>query len=319
MIRTVLLLSALAACAPTETPAPAPAAPPAPQAEPAAPATAPDGVGWSAPDEASIPEGPYGDSVRRGMDLFVRTNVLLPEYAPGNITCSNCHLEKGRAPYAVPMVGAQGRYPKYMGRTGAVIGLPDRVNYCFTRSMAGSRLPLESEEMTDLVTYIAWLSTDVPVGAKLEGDHLPEAPERLVGDAAGGETLYVEKGCVACHMPEGGGVRGAFPALWGPESYSIGASMAREERAASFIRRFMPQTAPESLSWQEAFDLSAFINGKPRPDSPAKSDDWPQGGAPVDVPYDTAGHTAYKPPPVLPRANPELAVVPKPPKVGKVQ
>ena len=54
----------------------------------------------------------------------------------------------------------------------------------------------------------------------------------------------------------------------------------------------MPQTAPGSLTAQEAFDLSAFINAQPRPDSPGKEDDWPMGGAPADVPYDTKGHEA---------------------------
>lgn len=312
---TSALLVFLVACGTPQEPA-APAPEPAPVAVPAAPTTpsSTSGVGWSAPDEATIPEGPYGDSIRRGMDLFVRTNVLLPEYAPGNITCSNCHLEKGRAAYAVPMVGAQSRYPKYMDRTGAVIGLPDRIDYCFTRSLAGSRLPHESQEMTDLVAYIAWLSQGVPVGAHIEGETLPPMEEVLVGDAARGEALYTEKLCVTCHQPEGGGVAGAFPALWGPGSYSIGASMAREERAASFIRRFMPQTAPGSLTAQEAYDLSAFINSKPRPDSPAKELDFPDGGAPKDVPYATAGREAYKPPAsLIERPNPHLAVVPIPP------
>ena len=114
-------------------------------------------------------------------------------------------------------------------------------------------------------------------------------------------------------------MRKAFPALWGPESYSIGASMAREERAAAFIQRFMPQTAPGTLTLQESFDLSAFINSHERPDSPAKENDWPEGGAPYDVPYATQGHAAYKAPNVLPRAKPELAVVPKPPPLASAK
>jgi thiosulfate dehydrogenase len=134
----------------------------------------------------------------------------------------------------------------------------------------------------------------------------------VVGDVARGEKLYGEQ-CVACHQADGSGVRGAFPALWGEGSYSIGASMAREERAASFIQQFMPQTAPGSLTVQEAFDLSAFINSHPRPDSPLKENDWPQGGADYDVPYATFAHEAYRPPAaLLPRKKPELSVVPAP-------
>jgi hypothetical protein len=36
------------------------------------------------------------------------------------------------------------------------------------------------------------------------------------------------------------------------------------------------------------------------------------GGAPADVPYDTEGHQAFNPPPLLKRATPAQAVVPKP-------
>lgn len=302
---------------------PPPAPPPPPPAPAAAPTPAPaahaagafDPENWTAPDEATIPAGPLGDSIRRGIELFTRTDQLLPDYVGASMSCASCHLDKGRQRDAVPMVGAYARFPKYMERTGAVIAIQDRVNYCFTRSLAGSRIPTDSLEMTDFVNYIAWLSKDVPVGVHIAGEVLPKMEEILVGDPANGEKVFTEK-CVACHQADGGGVPGAFPALWGPKSYSIGASMAREERAASFIQHFMPQNEPGTLTAQQAFDLSAYINSKPRPDSPAKENDWPEGGAPADVPYATNGHEAYKPPPLLERAKPELAVVPKPPPLG---
>ena len=88
--------------------------------------------------------------------------------------------------------------------------------------------------------------------------------------------------------------------------------MARAERAASFIQQFMPQTAPGSLSLQEAYDLAAYINSHPRPDSPNKENDWPKGGAPYDVPYATQGHEAFHPPELITRKSPETAVVPAP-------
>jgi thiosulfate dehydrogenase len=80
----------------------------------------------------------------------------------------------------------------------------------------------------------------------------------------------------------------------------------------------MPQTAPGSHTPQEAFDLSAYINSKPRPDSPAKELDFPMGGQSKDVPYDlNSGHKAYRPPPLIPRATPQRAVVPQPPRAGR--
>ena len=109
---------------------------------------------------------------------------------------------------------------------------------------------------------------------------------------------------------------GPIPPLWGPKSYSIGASMAREERAASFIWHNMPQSAPGSLQPQEAFDVAAFINSHPRPDSPGKEGDWPMGGAPKDVPYATKGHEPHRPPASLvTRQNTAGALVPNPPSV----
>ena len=89
--------------------------------------------------------------------------------------------------------------------------------------------------------------------------------------------------------------------------------MARLERAASFIQHNMPFGQGGSLSWQEAFDLSAYVNSHPRPDSPGKEGDWPLGGAPADVPYATKGHLAADPPPSLvSRQNPSLTLVPAP-------
>jgi thiosulfate dehydrogenase len=268
-------------------------------------------VSWSAPDESTIPAGPMGDAIRDGMDLFTNTQARLPEFTSSTLTCQSCHVDKGRTAFAVPMVGAHSRFPKYMDRTGAVITLQDRVNYCMTRSLAGLRLPVESQEMTSLVAYVAWLSQGVPVGTHIEGESLPPIEGEHSGDVARGEALFTEK-CVACHLADGQGVPGAFPSLWGPRSYSIGASMAREERAAAFIQRFMPQNARGSLTVEEAFDLAAFVNSHPRPDSPEKENDWPEGGAPADVPYDTKGHTAHRPPPLLAREKAEFAVVPKP-------
>jgi len=306
------LTSLLAGCAAEAPPAPAPAAAPAPV--PAPLAEPGKGEVYTAPALEAAPEGPYGDSIRRGYELFTKTAELLPDNVPGNQNCSTCHLDGGRQLGAAALLGVHDRFPKYMERTGAVIALHDRVNYCFTRSLAGSRLPAESQEMTDLLAYLAFLSVDAPKNGKVPGVDIPKVEGK--GDAATGEKLYAEKGCVACHGAEGKGVDGAFPALWGPDSYSIGASMAREERAASFIKQFMPKTTPGSLTLEEAFHLSAFINSHPRPDSPTKELDWPQGGAPYDVPYATQGHEAYNPPPsVLERARPELAVVPPPPSV----
>ena len=48
----------------------------------------------------------------------------------------------------------------------------------------------------------------------------------------------------------------------------------------------MPQTAPGTLTDQEAYDLAAYINSRPRPDFKGKELDWPKGDPPPDVAYE---------------------------------
>jgi thiosulfate dehydrogenase len=247
----------------------------------------------------------------------MHTHDSLPAYAPGNINCTNCHMNGGRSAEAAPLVGSHARFPKYLDRAGAVVGLADRVNYCFTRSLAGSRLPADSREMQDILAYIAWLSTGVVIGEgkKLAGaDGLPAMPAGITGDSARGAIVYAAK-CVSCHQADGRGnpaIAPGVPALWGANSFSVGASMARRGKAASFIWNNMPWGLGKTLTPQQAFDVAAYVTSQPRPDSPGKEHDWPNGGAPADVPYATTGHVAFRPPPTLPRKNPAAAIVEAP-------
>lgn len=180
--------------------------------------------------------------------------------------------------------------------------------------------------MQDIISYLAFLSTGVPTTAHVRDEGLPHMP-RLTGDSARGAKLFVAN-CVRCHTSSGAGgpvpaqSRGpttpAFaPALWGPRSFSIGAGLARVERAAAFIRTVMPYDKPGSLSDQQAYDLATFVLSHPRPDQPGKATDWPKGGAPADVPYATRGHHAFHPPPLLRRpGDTAQMMVPAPAPVG---
>jgi len=275
-----------------------------------------DPATWRPPADSETPADSLGAAIRRGLALLTHTPDSLPAYAPGHISCSNCHLNGGRNPDAAPLAGSHARFPKYLERTGAVIGLADRVNYCFTRSLAGNRLPVDSREMQDILAYIAWLSRGVPVG---EGDKLPGATglasmPQLTGDRARGAEVYA-KWCVVCHQLTGEGNRALHPpvpALWGAKSFSVGASMSRQSKAASFIWHNMPLGAGKTLTPQQAHDVAAYVSAQARPDSPGKERDWPLGGAPADVPYATAGRAAHQPPPLIPRSNPAATLVPGP-------
>ncbi|HVT38332.1 MAG TPA: c-type cytochrome [Gemmatimonadaceae bacterium] len=272
---------------------------------------------WMAPTETDIPADSMGASIRRGLYLLRFTPESLPRFATSSLRCTSCHQNDGTKATSAPLTGSHARFPRYLARSAAVVSLADRVNYCMTRSLAGNALPHESREMTDILAYLAFISRDIPVGHKSKAaDGLLAMKDTLVGDTARGRELFA-KTCAVCHGPDGGGVA-PFPALWGPRSYSIGASMARQERAASFILHNMPQSSPGSLSAQQAFDVAAFVNGHPRPDSPGKEDDWPNGGAPRDVPYTTRGHQAFNPPSqLIRRQNSRGALVPPPPSVRR--
>ena len=283
-----------------------------------------------------------GAAIRRGLALVRHLTDSLPDYAAGQINCTNCHLQDGRSRYGSPLVGAYVRYPKFIARSAAVVTIADRINFCITRSLAGNRLPSDSREMTDIIVYLAWLSKGLPQGAQTPGsDGLPTLTPATAPDPVHGVQIYAAK-CQSCHQADGAGIRAAtsannsaapatgaaltttaasvpasIPALWGAASYSVGASMARVERAASFVAHNMPYGQAGTLTVQEAFDVAAYINSQPRPDLPAKENDWPAGGAPADLPYTTkSGHQAVSAPPLLPRQVPTRTLVPPPRRVG---
>jgi thiosulfate dehydrogenase len=268
-----------------------------------------DSTAWRPPSLDALGNDSLSGAIRRGHALIVATAESLPRFVGGNLNCTSCHLDDGRRGTAAPLTGTYARYPKYIERTGAVVSMEDRVNYCMTRSLAGSRLPNDSREMQDMLAYLAFLSRGVPMGSHLAQEGMPLMPKD-VGDSARGAAVY-QTTCARCHGADGGGMV-KVPALWGPKSYSVGASMARQERAASFVRHNMPFDKPGTLTDREAWDVAAYITSKPRPDMPNKAHDWPLGGAPADVPYDTKGHRAFRPPPLLPRANATNGSVPAP-------
>lgn len=264
---------------------------------------------WQPPTVDSTPDDPVESAVFRGLAIMTHTHDSLPAFAPGGLNCTSCHLDEGRRPNAAPLIGVFVRYPKFIDRIAAVVPIEDRVNYCFTRSLGGSKLPPDSREMQDIVAYLAFISTGVPYGEHLRGEGMPKMPA-LAGDSARGKQLFAQN-CARCHGGDASGM-GTIPPLWGSRAFSVGASMARVERAASFIRYNMPFDRPGTLNNQEAYDLAAFITSLPRLDLPGKEQDWPNGGAPEDVPYDTKGHKAHRPPVLLPRPMSAAALVTAP-------
>ncbi|MFN2400176.1 MAG: c-type cytochrome [Gemmatimonadaceae bacterium] len=247
-------------------------------------------VATAAVSDSVITDSTVRASVRRGRALVSAPRESLPEHAGNSLRCVSCHLDNGRRTNAMTWIGVYARFPQYRSRSGTVIRLEDRINDCIMRSLDGRALSYDSRDMRDIVAYMAFLSQGVPVGAEVRGQGLPRL-DPLVGDTTKGLTVF-RNTCSACHGQNGEGTVEA-PPLWGPESYNIGAGMARVRTAASFIRHNMPFDNPGTLTDQEAFDVATYINTRPRPDFAGKERDWPRGDPPPDVAYKT--DSAVKP------------------------
>jgi thiosulfate dehydrogenase len=244
-------------------------------------------------DTAVFPPGPEGTAARRGFAILAATRDSMPGYVGNGLRCFSCHLDNGHRANGIPLRGVYARYPVYNSRDGRMSTIQDRVNNCFRRSMAGRDIPADGEAMHDIVTYLALVSRGVAVGARVPGEGLPIMPV-LSGDTSRGAAIFVAS-CARCHGDHGQGIPPATP-LWGSGSYAIGAGLARVARAAAFIRYNMPFDSAGVLTDQQAYDVASYVVSQPRRDSRGKEHDWPKGGAPRDVPYDTKGHAAFNPP-----------------------
>ena len=103
-------------------------------------------------------------SAARGKDIFRSTYRYLgaesgnvaangKPYVGNKLACSNCHMDEGTRPYAVPLVVAAIEYadPKFSARENVARDLPIRINGCFERSLAGEMIPDDSQWMKDLI------------------------------------------------------------------------------------------------------------------------------------------------------------------------
>lgn len=257
-------------------------------------------------DPAKLPDDAYGRLVRYGKELTERTFAHIgPEvkdpkmrYAGNNLACASCHQQAGTKAYAMPWVGVSASFPQYRARENEVSTVEERVNGCMERSMAGKPLPLDSRELKAFVTYMHFLSRDVPIAARVQGQGLPpfKAPDRRA-DTAAGAKVYQEK-CAACHGADGAGTRAGpagsasgytFPPLWGKDAFNNGAGMSRLLFAASFIRTNMPLGAAHGqpqLTEEQAYDVAAFMLSHPRPEKANLDRDFPaRWNKPVDAAF----------------------------------
>jgi thiosulfate dehydrogenase len=218
-------------------------------------------ITWKAPDPSTIPEGPMGDSIRLGSQIFNNTPKYAAKYVGNKMSCNNCHVNGGTVAWGIPLVGVPGLFPLYRDREKAVVTYQERIQQCFQRSEFGHRLPNDSPEMTALVAYSQWLSKGQVTGSPFPGRGLVKLPA-LTGNIKRGGQIYEQK-CSLCHGPQGAGTTPVFPALWGPDAFSDGAGMNGIQKMAAFVQHNMPQTDPGSLTPQEAYDVASYVHSQP--------------------------------------------------------
>lgn len=269
---------------------------------------------WDVPrnplTDPTLDDSHLATEIRWGYKIFTNTPGEASQFAPGRGSCNNCHLNAGQREKALPLVGVAGLFPEYNRRAGRLISLGDRIVDCFLRSQnatgrisaanegdallaAAASLPSPtSKEVLAISAYLSWLSNGSPVGKNpsWRGQNVIRSEALLPLDKLDpktGEAIFTER-CTSCHGVDGQGVavgdKKPGP-LWGPDSWNDGAGAARIYTLAGIIRYTMPYLDPGRLTDEEAQQLAAFINSKPRPSFPFKDRDYLVEKVPIDSVY----------------------------------
>lgn len=227
---------------------------------------------FTPPPEDAIPDDDFGRMVRRGEAIFDRTVENAGQFVGNDLSCSNCHIDKGRLAGSAPLWAAYVMYPAYRSKNEHVNTFEERLQGCFKYSMNGKAPPPGDEVLVALQSYAYFLAKGAPTGVDLPGRGYPDLPKTDNLDRNNGRSVFVQK-CSICHGDDGAGQKSAdgtmvFPPLWGSRSYNWGAGMSTITNAAKFIKANMPLGMGNSLSDKEAWDVAAYIDSQERPQDP---------------------------------------------------
>lgn len=251
---------------------------------------------FSTPRFATMLEASNPDQLIYGMRLMTETKALLPDNVGNGLNCSSCHLNGGTVAMASPFIGVAAQFPRYAARAGREIDIQERINGCFKRSMNGKPVPKNTPEMKAMVAYMNWMNHGYKKDEKIPGRGIGKIDQDLTPNKANGQKIY-EAQCAVCHGKDGQGVKAdngtyVFPAVWGDQSFNIGAGMARTYTAAAFIKQNMPMghntrfpLGHGGMSDQDALDVAEYFSHIKRPDFADKLKDWPNGEKPKDARY----------------------------------
>ncbi len=227
-------------------------------------------------DTAKIPNNKYGDMVRYGRELMLKTSYYIGpdgingKYLGNKMNCTNCHQDAGAKPYSFSLVTSFRNYPQYRAREGRVLSMAERVNNCIMHPHLGKPLPLDSKEMVAFISYLKWLSDSSGIDKNTKG--LKNKAITFPVEAASpkrGEALYAQH-CNRCHGLSGEGIiqpdsaSYTYPPLWGLKAYQPGSSMHRNIKMAQWLVANMPYDSASYvkpiLTDGEALDIAAFVN-----------------------------------------------------------
>jgi thiosulfate dehydrogenase len=254
-------------------------------------------------DVSTLNDSEANRIIKYGYELFINTPKYIgPDnpitemvYAGNSLSCNNCHLDAGTKPFSAPLIGIIQRFPQFRGRENKIGSIEERIDGCMERSMNGRKMPVESEEMKAMVSYLNWLSRYSPKDGNIEGKGFLKIkiPDRAV-NLTKGAAIFRNK-CSECHGFDGQGVKVkdsagyTYPPLWGDMSFNNGAGMTRVITAAQFIKGNMPFgttfLAPQ-LTDEEAYDVAGYISQQVRPIKKNSELDFPDiNKKPVSTPY----------------------------------
>ena len=259
---------------------------------------------WEVPKnplkDPTLDNSKLSNEIRWGFKIFTNTPHEAPQFAPSQMSCNNCHLNAGQRERSLPLVGVAGMFPEYNKRSGRLFSLGDRIVDCFLRSENGTGSSDEPEELPNQTSkevlavsaYLTWIAQGNEVGKNpsWRGQNTIATPNLIPVDKLDprkGEAIFMEN-CTNCHGEDGQGVQVGDKKpgpLWGPNSWNDGAGAARIYTLAGIIRYSMPYLNPASLTDEQAQQVAAFINSKPRPVFPFKQQDYRTEKLPVDSVY----------------------------------
>src|SRR6185312_13468757 len=238
---------------------------------------------WDVPQDPTtdkaLDDSKLSRDIRWGYKLFTNTPKEAKSFAPGKISCSNCHLNAGQRERSLPIVGVAAMFPEYNRRSGRLYSLNDRIVDCFWRSEngTGTMTPAEadegstrglaaptSKEVLAIGAYITWLARGTSMGKNPTWrgqnaiDQKALIPVAKI-DRQKGEAIFQDR-CISCHGMDGQGVQVGDKKpgpLWGPDSWNDGAGASRVYTLAGIIRYAMPYLNPGSLTDEEAQEVAA--------------------------------------------------------------